>query len=49
MTLPDTTDLTAACLLMQRPNDPHIYALHMAWIPQRALEQAEREGAARRA
>ena len=40
----DTTDLTAACLLMQRPNDPHIYALHMAWIPQRALEQAEREG-----
>lgn len=40
----DTTDLTAACLLMQRPNDPNIYALHMAWIPQRALEQAEREG-----
>lgn len=40
----DTTDLTAACLLMHRPNDPHIYALHMAWIPQRALEQAEREG-----
>lgn len=40
----DTTDLTAACLLMQRPNDPNIYALHMAWIPLRALEQAEREG-----
>ena len=40
----DTTDLTAACLLMQRPNDPNIYAMHMAWIPQRALEQAEREG-----
>ena len=40
----DTTDLTAACLLMKRPNDPNIYAMHMAWIPQRALEQAEREG-----
>lgn len=40
----DTTDLTAACLLMQRPGDPNIYAMHMAWIPQRALEQAERDG-----
>ena len=40
----DTTDLTAACLLMMRPHDKHIYAMHMAWIPLRALEQAEREG-----
>lgn len=40
----DTTDLTAACLLMQRPGDENIYALHMTWIPLRALEQAEREG-----
>lgn len=40
----DTTDLTAACLLMQRPNDQNIYALHMAWIPERSLDQAEREG-----
>lgn len=40
----DTTDLTAACLLMMRPNDPNIYAMHMAWMPERALEQAEREG-----
>jgi phage terminase large subunit-like protein len=40
----DTTDLTAACLLMQRPRDKRIYAMHMAWIPLRALEQAEREG-----
>ena len=40
----DTTDLTAACLLMKRPHDQNIYALHMAWIPFRALEQAEREG-----
>ena len=40
----DTTDLTAACLLMKRPGDENIYAMHMAWIPLRALEQAEREG-----
>lgn len=40
----DTTDLTAACLLMMRPHDKRIYAMHMAWIPIRALEQAEREG-----
>lgn len=40
----DTTDLTAACLLMMRPHDPNIYAMHMAWMPLRALEQAEREG-----
>jgi len=40
----DTTDLTAACLLMMRPHDKHIYAMHMAWIPLRALEQAERDG-----
>ena len=40
----DTTDLTAACLLMMRPHDKHVYAMHMAWIPLRALEQAEREG-----
>lgn len=40
----DTTDLTAACLLMMRPHDKRIYAMHMAWIPLRALEQAEREG-----
>ena len=40
----DTTDLTAACMLMKRPHDENIYAMHMAWIPERALEQAEREG-----
>ena len=40
----DTTDLTAACLLMMRPNDERIYAMHMAWIPLRSLEQAETEG-----
>lgn len=40
----DTTDLTAACLLMMRPDDERIYAMHMAWIPLRALERAEAEG-----
>lgn len=40
----DTTDLTAACLLGMRPNDDKIYALHMAWMPERALLRAEQEG-----
>ena len=40
----DTTDLTAACLLGMRPGDSNIYALHMAWIPERALQVAEQEG-----
>lgn len=40
----DTTDLTAACLLGMRSGDDRIYALHMAWIPERALSAAEEEG-----
>lgn len=40
----DTTDLTAACVMMRRPNDERLYCLYMAWIPERALEQAEAEG-----
>lgn len=40
----DTTDLTATCLLGMRPGDSNIYALHMAWIPERALLTAEQEG-----
>lgn len=40
----DTTDLTAACLLGMRPGDDRIYALHMAWIPERSLILAEEEG-----
>lgn len=40
----DTTDLTAACLLGMRPHDDTIYALHMAWIPERALLRADEEG-----
>ena len=40
----DTTDLTAACLMGMKPNDPCIYTVHMVWIPDRALLQAEAEG-----
>ena len=40
----DTTDLTAACLLGMRPRDDRIYAMHMTWIPERALVLAEQEG-----
>lgn len=40
----DTTDITAACLMMRKPFDEHLYCLHMGWIPERALEQAELEG-----
>ena len=40
----DTTDLTAACLLGMRPKDDRIYAMHMTWIPERALLLAEQEG-----
>lgn len=40
----DTTDLTAACLMMQRPGDERFYTMYMTWIPLRALEQAEAEG-----
>ena len=40
----DTTDLTAACMLGMRPKDDRIYAMHMTWIPERALLLAEQEG-----
>ena len=40
----DTTDLTAACLLGMRPGDPKIYAMHMVWMPERALIRADEEG-----
>ena len=39
----DTTDLTAACLLGMRPRDDRIYAMHMTWIPERAIVLAEQE------
>ncbi|MEG0015753.1 MAG: terminase TerL endonuclease subunit, partial [Gordonibacter sp.] len=40
----DTTDLTAACVLMMRPQDDRIYALHMGWVQRRAIDEAERQG-----
>ena len=33
----DTTDLSAAKMLMMRPNDPQIYELSMYWLPEEAL------------
>ena len=33
----DTTDLSAAKMLMMRPNDPHIYEMSMYWLPEDAL------------
>ena len=35
----DTTDLSAAKLLMMRPNDQHIYELSMYWLPEEALNR----------
>ena len=35
----DTTDLSAAKMLMMRPNDPHIYELSMYWLPEDALNK----------
>lgn len=40
----DTTDLTAACVLMMRPGDERVFALHMGWIQRRAIDEAEAEG-----
>lgn len=33
----ETTDLTAACMLMMRPGDDRIYARAMYWLPEDAL------------
>lgn len=35
----DTTDLSAAKMLMMRPDDPHIYELSMYWLPEDALNK----------
>lgn len=37
--LSETTDLTAACVLFQVPNDDKIYYKHMYWLPEDLLEQ----------
>lgn len=33
----DTTDLSAACMLMMRPDDDKIYKLSMYWLPREAV------------
>ena len=35
----DTTDLSAAKMLMMRPDDPHIYELSMYWLPEEAVNR----------
>lgn len=37
--LSSTTDLTAACVLFQVPNDETIYVKHMYWLPEELLEK----------
>jgi phage terminase large subunit-like protein len=34
----DTTDLSAAKVLMMRPDDPKLYVLSMYWVPEAALQ-----------
>lgn len=41
--LSSTTDLTAACIIFQLPDDPTIYAKHMYWLPEDLLEQRTAE------
>lgn len=40
----DTTDLTACCAFMRKPNDPNFYVKSMFWITQNALDEMERKG-----
>lgn len=41
--LSSTTDLTAACVLFQVPNDETIYCHHMYWLPEEQLEKRVHE------
>lgn len=43
----DTTDLNAARILLQRPEDDRIYSKSMYWIPETVLEQMEKTGSRR--
>ena len=43
----ETTDLTAACMLMMRPDDDRIYASAMYWLPEDALRAGSEEGSRR--
>lgn len=40
----ETTDLTAACMLMMRPGDDRIYAMAMYWLPEDAIRCASESG-----
>ncbi|WP_017726759.1 terminase large subunit [Halalkalibacterium ligniniphilum] len=41
--LSSTTDLTSANVIFMLPNDPHIYAKHMYWLPEDLLEKRVHE------
>ncbi len=41
--LSKTTDLTSACLLFEKPNDPTIYAQSMFWMPYDFVEKRVKE------
>lgn len=41
--LSQTTDLTAACVLFQLPNDETVYYKHMYWLPEDLLEKRTAE------
>lgn len=40
----DSIDLSAACLLMVRPDDERIYKMSMYWIPESVIEDRDRQG-----
>lgn len=40
----DTTDLTAAKVLLMKPDDPHIYVKSMYWLPEKAIAEYEEQG-----
>ncbi len=41
--LSSTTDLTAAKVIFQVPDDPHVYVLQMYWLPEDLLDQRVKE------
>lgn len=41
--LSSTTDLTAACIIFQLPDDNTIYAKHMYWLPEDLLDHRTKE------
>lgn len=41
--LSSTTDLTAAKVIFQVPDDPHVYVLQMYWLPEDLIDQRVKE------